>query len=46
MSDLQQIVNIFDADNGENIDGNIEKMELEIEREKKVSCSFASMIFI
>ena len=30
MSDSQYIGNLFDADNGENVDGNIEKMELEI----------------
>ena len=35
-----------DSDNGENIDGNIEEMELEIEKENRVSCSFPSMIFI
>ena len=46
MSDSQSIGNLFDADNGENIDGNIEKIELDIERENRVSCSFASMIFI
>ena len=46
MSDSQEIDNLFDADNGENIDGNIEEIELEIERENRVSCSFASMIFI
>ena len=45
MSDSQGIYNLFDSDNEENIDGNIEEMELEIERENRVSWSFASMIF-
>ena len=45
MSDSQEIDKIFDVDNSENIDGNVEEMELQIERENKLSCSFASMIF-
>ena len=45
MSDSQEIDKIFDVDNGENIDGNVEEMQHRIERENKLSCSFASMIF-
>ena len=40
MSDSQEIQNLFDAENGENIDKNIEEIALEIESVSEADFEF------